>query len=55
MLESAHFTVKLGDFMSDGITIDFLTERGLELSSALDNNPTDFDVTDAKYVLQSAL
>ena len=40
-----------GDFGINKTNYEFLAERGLDLTSALSNNPVNFDITDAKNVL----
>ena len=55
VLKLGDFTTCLSDFGVVEADLDFLTERGLELTSALSNNPAGFGETDARSVLESAL
>ena len=55
LLEAGGFTTRLVDFGVQEADLDFLTERGLELTSALSNNPADFGAADARPVLESVL
>jgi alcohol dehydrogenase len=49
---TAHIGKSLGDYGVDLHNYEFLAERGLDLKTALDNNPTDFSLDDAKSVLK---
>lgn len=43
------------DFGINKTNYEFLAERGLDLTSALSNNPVNFDITDAKNVLRDLI
>jgi alcohol dehydrogenase len=49
---TAHIGKSLGDYGVDLDNYEFLAERGLDLKTALDNNPVDFSLDDAKSVLK---
>jgi alcohol dehydrogenase class IV len=44
---------EFGDFGINKTNYEFLAERGLDLTSALSNNPVDFNIVDAKRVLNN--
>lgn len=46
---------KFSDYGVNGINYEFLAERGLDLVSALSNNPVDFGLADAKKVLKELI
>ena len=49
------FLTPMGRFGITQKEISFLSQKGLELTSALSNNPVDFNIDDAKKVLQQVV
>jgi alcohol dehydrogenase class IV len=50
-----HLDKKFSDYGINDTNIDFLAERGLDLKSALTNNPVEFTIEDSKRVFHNVL